>query len=413
MRRESHDVLVLGAGAAGLMAARELSRAGLRVGVLEARDRVGGRAWTRVDPLSPQPLELGPEFVHGESPEVFSLLREFARAYVELPDRHVRAREGRFTPLDDFWEEVGRMRRDIPRRLRGRDASVAAYLDRARPARRADLARFVEGFHAAPLDAISALSLGGEPGDDRQYRLAGGYGPLLDALRATLDVELRLGTRARAVRWSRGRVEVDADGPAGAPLAPFRARAAVVTLPVGVLRAGDVRFDPPLPSLDGLRMGHVLKILLRFRRPFWNEDLNFAHADEVDVPVWWTSLPARAALLTGWAGGPRAERVLAGPAIERALESAARTFGVPRRRLEEELEGAWTHDWSADPFSRGAYPYVAVGGVPSLKRLSRPLQGTLHLAGDAWDVESIGTLEAALASGRRAARNLLRAGVVG
>src|SRR5687767_2113383 len=201
--RKAVDVLVLGAGVAGLAAARELSRAGLTATILEARPRVGGRVLTWRDPLSPVPVELGAEFVHGETPGLFDLLRVAALAVESLPDRHVKGIGGVFRPIEGFWEDVERMLRDIRRRTRARDLSVAEYLERAKPAGRADLARFVEGFHAAPIDRVSARSIAAG-GDDRQFRLAAGYDGLPAWLRKTLDadrVELRLSTVVRTVRW--------------------------------------------------------------------------------------------------------------------------------------------------------------------------------------------------------------------
>lgn len=392
------DVLVFGAGVAGLAAARELAREGLRVTILEARGRIGGRILTVHDPLSPLPLELGAEFLHGQSEEMADLLRGAALAVDELPDRHVETRDGRPRPVE-FWEDVDATLRALRRRLRRRDRAMADLVGGD-----GRFGRFVEGFHAAPLDAISARSvLAGAGEDDRQFRLAGGYDGLVNALRAGLDAELRLSTAVTRVRWTKGRVTAEAER-AG----PFRASAAVVALPLGVLKSGDVRFEPGLPSLDRLHVGQVFKIVLRFRRPFWDETLNFVHAPDVEIPVWWTSQPSLAPILTGWAGGPRARRL----GVDDCLAAAARAFGAPRSKVDDLFAAAWTHDWGADPFSRGAYPYVGIGGLADLEALARPLEGSLVVAGDFLDPGHIGTVGGALAGGRRAARNLLASAVV-
>jgi monoamine oxidase len=424
MARAPVDVLVIGAGAAGLAAASELSRAGRRVTVLEARSRIGGRILTRHDPLSPVPIELGAEFVHGETAETMKILGAARLRVDELPDEHVRPSKGTLAPVGGFWELVEGMRHDLAKRRRRRsgDFSVEDYLKRSRlsPVRRTMLRQFVEGFHAARVDRISALSLAADNGDSeaRQFRIAAGYGAMVDFLRGGLDperVDVRTGTVAQVLRWKRGSVVLEATSTTGAELAPFPARAAVVAIPHGVLKAKQIRFDPPLPdkekAAERLETGQVFKIVLRFRESFWEKGgrrPNFVHAPGVEVPVWWTSLPARAPLLTGWAGGPRAEWLLEldeGERVERSLDSVAQVFGIARREVDDQLDSWLSYDWSADPFSRGAYAYIGVGGLAAQKAIARPVSDTLFFAGDYLDAEEMGTVAAALKSGRKAGKD--------
>jgi monoamine oxidase len=417
------DALVVGAGIAGLAAAGELSRAGLRVTVLEARPRLGGRILTLRDPLVPVPIELGAEFVHGETAPTMERLRAARLPVLELPDDHVMLQDGKTSSVRGFWELVETMRSDFARRRRQADFTVADYLARSRlsPARRAMLRQFVEGFHAARVDRISARSLAapedGEESEDRQFRPADGYGALVDALAADLDpqrVVVRTGTAAKAIRWKRGDVVVES-----ASGERFSAAAAVVSVPPSILRAKALAFDPALPArdraLERLETGHVFKIVMRFREAFWEREgrrPNFVHAHGVDVPVWWSSRPAQATLLTGWAGGPRAEALLAldpESRADRSLESLSRAFAIPRRTLDPMLLAWHAHDWSADPFSLGAYAYVGVGGVPAQKALARPVSGTLFFAGDALDPSDTGTVAGAFRTGSKAGREAAQA----
>ena len=130
-RHKRIDVIVLGAGAAGLAAARDLSHAGLRITVVEARPRIGGRILTLHDPRSPLPLELGAEFIHGEAPETLSVAQAARLMVLELPDLRETATAGRFRPMHAFWEVIDSMNRDLARRLarRGKDFPVSEYLD--------------------------------------------------------------------------------------------------------------------------------------------------------------------------------------------------------------------------------------------------------------------------------------------
>lgn len=427
------DAIVIGAGAAGLATAARLVEAGQRVLVLEARDRIGGRVWTRTEPGLPAPLELGAEFIHGASPATFALLARAGRAAMDTPGVHWRERNGRLAPGDDDFDGLGALMKGTSR-LR-RDVSFDEFLARARaPERVKSVARMmVQGFDAADPARVSVQSIAAEWSGDAgteapQFRPIGGYGPLLDALAAALTPEraqLRLGAVVRGVRWRRGRVDVAADTPAG-PL-QVRARRAIVTLPLGVLQAcdgepGHVAFDPPLTAksdaLAGLAPGPVLKLVLRFRTAFWDEfdrgryrNVSFWHFPGAPFPTYWNALPVRAPLVTAWAGGPRTAelgtRDLA-TLVDRALAPLERA--MPDRRWRDELVGSWVHDWQRDVFARGAYSYVCVNGAHARRSLARPLAGTLFFAGEASDVDGeSGTVAGALQSGERAARQVLSA----
>jgi monoamine oxidase len=444
--RKRVDVLILGAGAAGLAAARDLSHAGLSVTIIEARPRVGGRILTQHDSRSPVPLELGAEFIHGEGAETLSLAQAAGLAVLELPDTHELAAGGAFKPLDGFWELVDRMNHDLARRLArlGRDFPVSEYLDSPSvpPARRGMLRDFLQGFYAAHPDRLSAQSLAVEARGTTerdevsggQFRIANGGDALMKWLRDGLDpdrTELRLSTVAQTVDWKRGEVRVGCRGADRAPLATVTARTALITLPIAVLKAGMLRFDPALPAkqraLAGLETGQVFKIVLRFREAFWDDAeflrerrgpssrdrgaLNFVHGHGAEVPTWWTTLPVRSPVLVGYVGAVAAEDILAEEPpsrLERTLVALSEILAVPRRELEDQLDASASHDWHADPFALGAYSYIGVGGIGAPRALGRPVDGTLFFAGEATDGPQIGTVAGALASGRRAAREVLR-----
>ena len=237
------------------------------------------------------------------------------------------------------------------------------------------------------------------------------YDAVIAWLHAGLDpdrVSTRLGTAVTEVAWRRG--EVVARIARGEEV---RARKAIITVPIGVLKAPDaIRFTPELRdkqrALDRIEVGHVVKIILRFRERFWN-DFNFVHSHNAHFPAWWTAAPARVPLMTGWAGGHAADRLLAeGHIIDRGIESLASILGVPRRRVASKLDAAHTHDWQADPFSRGAYSYAGVGGSNAYRALAKPVANTLFFAGEATS-DQTGTVAGAIASGRRAARQILAA----
>ena len=403
------DVIVIGGGAAGLAATRDLSAAGLDVLLLEARNRLGGRVHTIREANVAMPIELGPEFVHGEVEEVFRLVRGTSVLIDRLPDLHWW--NGRERP--DFWQRIERI---LARAAKTpRDISLAEFLAKSKiaPSDRKLVAMFVEGYHAADLEKVSSHSLGSSQDDDDfpQFRVVTGYDSLLNVIRggfAQEHAEVRTATIVTRIAWRRGEVEVSARTRAGAE-ETHRARAAVVTLPLGVLHSDAVTWDPRPRNLSAtakLEMGNVCKIVFAFRESFWDPKTNFVHAAGPDFPTWWTHAPAVVPLLTAWTGGPPAARLLdmsESERVERALASLARVFNVAHARVVQLLDSWWTHDWRNDPFSRGAYSYALVAGAGAHKKLAAPAAQTIFFAGEACEEEQSGTVAGAIASGRQAA----------
>lgn len=415
-----YDAVIIGAGAAGLAAARALSGAGKRVCLLEARGRIGGRILSLHLPDLPLPLELGAEFIHGESETTFSIVDAAALAAAQLPDDHQWSRDGKWERVDDFWDIINGIRAKIGSRKR--DLSFAAFLrtQKLTPRQRELAIAFVEGYHASHADRISTLVLKAadseQEGSMKQFRLASGQDALIAWLRAGLDpqrCDVRLGTVAELVQWSEGNVMIGCRSNETEQRERIRARSLVVTVPIGVLKAGELTFDPPLREKENaialIESGHVVKIAFRFRERFW-PDVNFLHSDDRYVPTWWTSAPFRSPILTAWAGGHAADALLAeseDARIDRVLDAMSRAWNVPRKRLDALLVGTYTHDWQRDPFSRGAYSYAAVGGQHAAQQLAKPVKGTLFFAGEATSSDETGTVAGAIESGFRAARELL------
>jgi monoamine oxidase len=440
------DVAVIGAGLAGLSAARELTAQGLSVEVIEARERIGGRVLTTRDPSVRVPIELGAEFVHGGAPQTEQVAREAGLTICDINgDRYLSTAAG-LRPFGDFWEQLDRVMRRLNAKRRP-DRSFAEFLAerpggrRLAPQRRL-ASQWVRGFHAADPSRVSerALADGGSPGDDeteqRQGRVLEGYDCIPAYLAQGLVREPRLGTVVTSVGWEAGDVELTVRRDGGGPTPPaLRARAVIVAVPLGVLQApsdaaGAIAFVPSLPAykreaLSCLAEGHVVRVGVVLDEPMWITKprrsiahgrslrrLAFIHPSDEDMPVCWTAYPAEAPVLIAWYGGPDAQSLshLPQPEIEeRAVDALARRFRGSRRRFERHVRACHMHNWSADPFSRGAYSYVVVGGSNAATALARPVNGTLFFAGEAFDAEGRnGTVEGAIASGRHAAKQVMR-----
>jgi monoamine oxidase len=445
-KRMSADVIIIGAGAAGLSAARALSNSGLSVIILEARDRIGGRIFTRHIPSFPAPIELGAEFIHGQPREIWDVADAAGLTVVEIAGSHWQSlggvlKESNFWPQ---WEAIVKQMREAG----APDQPFRQFIEERYGAEdRLETKRlaldFVEGFNAASADRISVAALVAMEGSatavgaGAAFRILNGYGQVADWLLAGCDpqrVTLRLSVVANEIKWSRGDVEVIANSRAGHSLPSFRAERAVITLPLGVLQAppgapGAVHFNPKLKekqeAIGKITMGAVTKIVLRFRERFWERNgfsiqpaggrlppLGFLHSHDEYFPTWWTHLPVRAPILTGWAGGPASERLaLRGEdfVVGRALDSLSHMLGLGHERLADLLAAWYTFDWQTDPYARGAYSYIPTSGLDAPRMLGEPVEGTLFFAGEATDLDSQnGTVHGAMASGRRAAGEIIQ-----
>ena len=412
MARPQAEVIVIGAGAAGLAAAATLARAGRPVLVLEARSRIGGRCLTLRHPALEAPVELGAEFIHGRPDATVALLKKMKTKAVESTRTQRMLWNGRLVSVDAF----SAARAAVQDFHESRDLSFHAFLNRQSlpPLTRTLATMMVQGFDAADPRKVSAHDIAEEWGAEAigasQARPRGGYGPLLEKL-AGSGARLQLQTAVREVRWRSGRVEVGGTFQGQ----PFRAIAkrAIVTLPLGVLQSGAVRFFPALNekklALDKLASGPVIRVALVFASRFWEKrfpDVAFFHSPAAPFPTFWTPLPMRAPLLTAWAGGPKAAR-LAGRGSHALVHLALQTVeGVLQQ--DGSLAAAYVHDWRSDPYARGGYSYVKVNGEGAREQLAAPLEATLFFAGEATNAEGeSGTVGGALQSGERAAREAL------
>jgi monoamine oxidase len=297
---------------------------------------------------------------------------------------------------------------------------------------------YVEGFHGALAERISVHSLISsrkaeeELQGDRSFRFTGGYGELLRVMQDALPpdfVRIRLNTVVQAVRWASHQVSIQAQ--TGGESVEFHAPRAILTLPLGVLQAphdapGAVRFEPALEEKQSalllLYMGQTIRLSLIFRERWWEQvaadghpegalrDMSFVYSHQEWFPTWWTRVTS-APILTGWAASRRGERLSGRSGLfmrDKALDSLAAIFDFPRATLETLLKSWYLHDWQSDPYARGSYSYVGVGGEGAQSELAAPLADTLFFAGEATNSEGHhGEVHGAISTGERAAREIL------
>jgi monoamine oxidase len=445
--RANHDVIVIGAGAAGLTAAAQLASAGHRVTILEARDRIGGRMFTVHDSKCDAAVELGAEFIHGRPPEIWSLVQRHKLNAKEVTGDGWCVQQGRVTTCD-FFSEVARILGKLSDR--GPDQSFLQFLDDCcrKEGQRLEEAKkwttgYVSGFNAADpaLVGVHWLLKGmraeAKIDGDRIFHVQGGYAALVDILHRQITdagVTVHKNAAVEAVTWRKGSATINVRAKGDART--FTASRALITVPLGVLQArtasqGAIRFHPELPgwkhdAIRNLMMGAVIRVTLRFGERFWESlpknrkkhsrtmgRMSFLFSQDDWFPTWWTSASDRLPFITGWAPFRSAER-LSGKSntfvIDQSLQALHRLLGISRRELERMFECAYSHDWQNDPFSRGAYSYGKVGGEGADEALAKPVMDTLFFAGEATDPSGQnGTVHAAIASGHRAAHEIMQA----
>jgi len=433
----SYEVVVVGAGVAGLAAARALAEAGMRVALLEARDRIGGRIFTHRVTLEnsagPVFMELGAEFVHGLPQVTWDLVNEGHLSTYELDGERRSFAGGRFDSGEENQGDaegvIEEMMAWLAKQPAGTDASFAQYLERAGigASRRKRAASYVEGFNAADSNIIGVAALAKQQlaedaiQGDRLFHVEGGYDALVNFLSdkfLAAGGTLLLDHPVRQVRWSRSAVSLSGVH-AGARHFQLHAKRAVVTLPLGVVNAGTVEFDP-VPEetfihAARLAMGAVVRISLLFDAMFWHENLSFVLTPDEALTAWWTPMPNTAPLITGWAGGPKAAalRQKIGPdptaLLEQSLGALSRFYGVATRDLRQRLIRWQTHDWQADRYACGAYSYAPAGALNASEKMAQPVLDTLYFAGEHTDTTGHwGTVHGALGSGLRAAAQILQ-----
>jgi monoamine oxidase len=420
-----YDVLIIGAGISGLAAADKLSKT-QSILILEARNRCGGRIFTKHSKNSSTFIDLGAEFLHGEAKETYKIADLEKLPVYEVSDAHHVLENGKLKPLKDFWEEFIEFIDSY--KLSSKDISYAEMVRDATNSEVEFLASsFVEGFDAAERSKVSAKSViemksnmkSGEA--MKMTRLTNGYDGIIKHFTKNKSVseKIRLKHIVTEVKWKKHFAEVTAATPIGKRT--FRAKKVLITIPLGVLKApeglpGSVKFDPPIPklqeNLQKLEMGHVIKVLLYFEEEFYKhlKDRNFIHLRSQPFQVMWTQSPLLVPVITMWAGGTAAVNLAFYSRKEKyalALACLEKALCVEKKEIMKFLKGAYLHDWSKDPFSRGAYSYIGVGGIDIPQEMAKPIQNTIYFAGEAFSTGEPGTVEGALSSGLAAAERML------
>jgi len=428
MDLNEYDVLIIGAGAAGLVAAYELSLAGKKVAVVEARNRLGGRIHTISDKSFSIPVEMGAEFIHGDLALTKHLLKKAGLTSTEVKGELWQKKGRNLTPQDDFIEDYD----DLEKKFKElkKDVPVSVFMEEYLGGEKYEEVRFtlknyVEGYYAADTSRASTYALCEElsTSDDKQYRIKGGYLQLAQFL---ADESTKRGANfyysqeVQEINWSHNNVKIIT------PSRQFYSKKLLITVSLGVIQQDKIKFAPQindkLQAARQLGFGPVIKIVLEFRKAFWKLQEYTSHPDldtlgflfsREEVPTWWTQYPSEVCLLTGWLAGPRAEHLKNRSneeILQKAFSSLQQIFNLVPGIIEENLKAWQIYNWATDLYNLGGYAYDVVNGPELRKVLKEPVSHTIFFAGEAlFDGPEIGTVEAALVSGRDTAFNIIAA----
>jgi monoamine oxidase len=403
-------VAVIGAGFSGLAAARRLAGAGLRVTVLEARDRIGGR--TRTDTSLGVPIDLGASWIHGtDGNPILGLADEVGARTVEtdfenfaLLDRDGAVDPGAAAAATADWPRIAGQIETLSGDAGGSESladGLAGIANLNDPLVAWNVASQITGEYAADPNQLSLRWFGSEgqfKGPD--VILPGGYVELSRHLARGLNI--RQGVEVTHVSHGGAQVRIETSQ------GTVTADRAIVTVPLGVLKAGTIAFDPPLPepkrqAIERLGFGLLNKVVVAFDKPFWPESpmIGLVGADQPVSDLVNGLVFAEKPLLVGLRGGAAAwsrESLSDGQAVGELITA----LDAP------EPTGALVTRWASDPYARGSYSFIAVGSSPDdMRALAEPASERLMFAGEATNPEFFGTVHGAYMSGMREAERIL------
>lgn len=422
---DSNQVLIIGAGASGLIAGCDLAEKGFQVTIIEARGRIGGRICTVHDGFS-APVDIGAEFVHGDKKITSALVKEAGLSLLKMKGEMYSVENGKISESDFFNDDWGK----VVKKLHGltHDMDMATFMDvhfnrNQYPDLYDDVRGFIEGYDAADFHMVSAMALRDEwsgTDDDKQFHIEGGYGKVIDYLFQKFKKHggvIKLSSPIEEIHWSVGKVEITT-GPDREKIVGSKA---VVTVPLGVLTNDSILFSPRLPDYQKafaeIGFGGVIKLMIEFDETFWKpmqenagmHDLAFVFSDCL-IPTWWSQLPNKFPMITGWLGGPETAHISHNKdeLLKIAAASLGSIFKMSATEIVSNIRHWYVADWVKDPFALGAYSYPTIKTKEARKQLSKPVNETLYFAGEAiFDGADMGTVEAALASGREVARKII------
>ncbi|HKO80896.1 MAG TPA: NAD(P)/FAD-dependent oxidoreductase [Chitinophagaceae bacterium] len=420
---EKENIIIVGAGAAGLMAAKELADK-YNVTVLEASQRTGGRIRSLQTQHSPGIIEAGAEFIHGHQKQTIQLLDQAGVQYIPVEGKMYRKEKGSWeeqTEMVEGWDQLLKQMKKIKQDIPLQDFLDTYFSDNDKADLRRHAIAFTEGFDLADIKKVSVKSLYDEWSNEEEenFRIPAGYGALIHFLEDACEKKgCRILTNhtVKQIDWEKNEVTVYTDTGE-----KYYGNKLICTVPLKILvkasGRASINFTPPIDEYikagDEIGTGAVVKVVLLFRDRFWKNDTGFIFSDEF-FPTWWTQLPDTRPVLTGWVGGPKAAQLSdqsEEQILEKAILSLASIFENQYHEVKNSIEEAIVFNWQQEETTLYGYSYNTLQTPAARQLLNTPIDSTIFFAGEGvYEGVSPGTVEAALVSGKQAAAKLSERG---
>lgn len=424
------DIIIIGAGACGLFAARELSKKGSKVILLEAREKTGGRIRIVTGKFS-RSLDAGPEFIHGNMPITKKLFNEAGANFYQQQGKFYHSKNGTISISENLfegWERVIIALKSLKQDMTLNEFLLKYFADEKDKDLRKDMIQLTDGFDAADANRISVFAIREELENgsiENSYEADGGYKILVEHL--TYDCtnkgcHVQLNSEVTEISWQQDHVRVKCTN--GKTL---EAKQVLVTVSLGILltnknEKGHIEFIPPIPekiaAAKKMGFGPVIKVNMEFRNTFWNDEdfkkvatqlpeLRFLNNGS-EFPVWWTKTPEEP-FLVGWVGGSFAEKLknLSDEELfEKAILSLSNIMLTSEKIVRDQLVAYSVSNWGADAYTKGAYSYETPQSAEAKRILWEPLANKVFFAGEALGKHS-GTVEAAFESAEQVIQEMM------
>jgi monoamine oxidase len=412
-------VIIIGAGAAGLMAAHTLAKKKVKILLLEAEGRIGGRIHTLTPPGFTNSVEAGAEFIHGKLPLTLQLFKKAG-----LPVKPV---EGEMLSFDKgrlkagFGESKAWGEFFAKAALLNTDCTLDQFLSEYFSAHKYDSFRdearaMAQGLDLADSSLLSVLSIRDEwASEETEYRPLTGYMPLLEFLKDSAsgpDFQIRLNKLVKSIEWEPGAVNVYTQDEL------LKSDAVIIALPLSAYHRESIVFQPALPAISrffqDIGLGEVIKLALEFDYAFWEDskpEMGFLFTESGFT--FWTQLSLRKPVLMGWLGNSYAaemDKLSDARLIEMAINNLSTAFNLQKDQIELLFKAGIVFRYTKSSVSGGGYSYLKPQSRHAIKQINKGVGNTIWFAGESLHpTYEAGTVEAALQSGRFTANKIIKA----